>query len=481
MFKKLNSTLSFIVLSGFLIRILFYFFGAPFYFGTKDFMVGGDTFWWVDNIKNLIEHGVYTSEIGSEYGYFTRTPGYSFFIGFFYLITSKDIILAYKLIVFTQIVLDSFSIFLIYKISDSIFQNKRIALLSASIYAFYPFIIIWNSVVYAESLSIFLMLLSLFLMIRSETKIHWSISGFVMALAVLTRIQLIVIIPILICVLIFLNIKNNKKLFNASTILFSVFLITIYGFWPLRNYVNHGKLIFAQHLGDKYHWSPDYMHYMYYIWSVKTDHEPQFTQIMRNEHVDFPAASYKVPGDSLLLDKAVNLMRTCGEGVSYFKRTAGYSTTVVKSGEDCNDEIIKILQTLIDNQKKYNAWNYHILVPLSNLKKAIFKSQLKSEKRGISSIVPNLLFTYRTFLIFSGILGLLMLYINEKKIFFNPIIFISLTYFFGWYAFICYYYRNMEIRFLLHADILLILPASWFFYYLFKRYKERRAIPQAKD
>jgi hypothetical protein len=70
-----------VVLLGLIVRILFYFFGAALYYGKENFFKGGDTNWWVDNIANLINYGVYTDELNTEYGYFTRLPGYSFFIG----------------------------------------------------------------------------------------------------------------------------------------------------------------------------------------------------------------------------------------------------------------------------------------------------------------------------------------------------------------------------------------------------------------
>jgi len=66
-------------------------FGASIYNGGDFSYVGGDTYWWLNNFANLMDQGVYTDELNSEHGYFTRLPGYYFFIGFFYMLTGKKL------------------------------------------------------------------------------------------------------------------------------------------------------------------------------------------------------------------------------------------------------------------------------------------------------------------------------------------------------------------------------------------------------
>ncbi|MFN5795542.1 MAG: glycosyltransferase family 39 protein, partial [Bacteroidota bacterium] len=175
-----------VVLVGLAVRMLFYFFGAALYYGKENFFKGGDTNWWVDNIANLINYGVYTDELNTEYGYFTRLPGYSFFIGIFYLITGKNVFLAFKIIAWIQIILDSFAIYLVYKISFFTFKNDKTALVNSIIYALYPFVFVWNVIVYAESLSVFLLLLSLFFLLRKKTTTNYILSGILLGIGILT-------------------------------------------------------------------------------------------------------------------------------------------------------------------------------------------------------------------------------------------------------------------------------------------------------
>jgi 4-amino-4-deoxy-L-arabinose transferase-like glycosyltransferase len=450
-----------IVLLGFSIRVLFVLLGAEYYFGKEKFYVGGDTYWWFSNIDNLIEHGAYTDNIDNEWGYFTRTPGYSFFIGIFYLLSGKDIDIAFKIIVFTQIVLDSISIFLIYKIGKKIFDNS-IGILSALIFSIYPFVIVWSAVVYAETLSIFLFLLSICFFLNAISGKQYFVSGAIFSLSVLTRIQLIVFIPFFIFISFLSNNKGSFIITNyKNTFLFILSIVIVYGSWPIRNIIIHGKPIFAQHLGDRAHWSSDYFYYMEYIWSVKTDHEPQLTQILRGEKVEFPPSSYIHKEDTLLLSRVIDLSRNCGEGFSYFARSMGLRDTVIKRGQDCNEEIVSIYKTLIENQKKYNKLSYYLLVPIGNLKKAILKNNLYKPATSKIALFANIFFNYRTVLILIGMFSLLYIFITDKNLFFSNGILIIFFYVMAWYIFHSFVYRNMEIRYLLHADILLIFPAAF--------------------
>lgn len=457
------SKIHFIVLLGFSVRILFVLFGAEYYFGREKFYVGGDSYWWLNNIINLIEHGVYTDNLENEFGYFTRTPGYSFFIGFFYILFGKNIDLTFKSIVAVQIILDTISIYLVYRIGKRIFNNS-VGILSAFIFSIYPFVIVWSAVVYAETLSVFLFLLSILVFLNAKNEKQYFLSGLIFSLSVLTRIQLIVFIPFFILISIFEVAKKNDNFSITkykNAFFFTLSIIIVYGSWPTRNFIFHGKPIFAQHLGDRGHWSPDYYYYMQYIWSVKTDHEPQLSQILKGEKVDFPKSSYIHEKDSILLFKVVELSRNCGEGFSYFARSMGIRDTVVKRGQDCNEEIVSLYKQLIANQKKYNKLSYYFIVPINNLKKAVFKNSLYKPTTNSISVFANLLFAYRTLLILTGTLSLVFIFINNKELFFSNGILIIISYVFFWYFFHSFIYRNMEIRYLLHADLLLIFPAAY--------------------
>ena len=224
----------------------FLFIGAELYYGKSDFHLGGDTFWWVNFIVNLIEHGCYCNDINDSLSCFARTPGYSFFIGVFYILSGKNTELALKLIPFIQILLDCFCIYFIFSISSKSFNNTKIGLICSLLYSFYPFTIVWNVIVYAESLRVYSFIIYL---PNYFEKITTVLSGLFMGFAVLTRIQLIVGIPIyILSVLYFL--LSSKLLSKISDEIFTLlfFLIGTYSVWPLRNYINYDKILYNQHL-----------------------------------------------------------------------------------------------------------------------------------------------------------------------------------------------------------------------------------------
>ena len=132
---KIEKSILLIAIAGLLVRIGFILIGAKFYFGRPDIYVDADTQAWQDCIATLINTGTYSTNHFSEYGYFIRMPGYSFFIGLFYLLCGENWDTAIPIIAWFQTLLDFFMIVLIYQIGTKIFLNKNIALILSALYA----------------------------------------------------------------------------------------------------------------------------------------------------------------------------------------------------------------------------------------------------------------------------------------------------------------------------------------------------------
>src|ERR1700744_4445566 len=111
--SKQKKSLIYIILGGFLLRILSIKF-ANFYHGNNIFYIGRDTDTWILSLDNLINFGTYTINFNSEYGYFGRMPGYSFYLGIFYLISGMNWNITLQLVYISQIILDTFAIYLVY-------------------------------------------------------------------------------------------------------------------------------------------------------------------------------------------------------------------------------------------------------------------------------------------------------------------------------------------------------------------------------
>lgn len=453
-----NKRLMLTIVVGTLLRILFCVVGAKFYFGRDNIFVDGDTQVWVACIQNLIETGTYTMNPEHEYGYFGRTPGYSFFIGIFYLLTGKDWNAAYPLIAYTQVVLDIIAIYFVYKIGLKLFNgDEKSAVIPALLYATYPFIIVWNPVVYSELLSVFFLILGVYYFIYEEKKYNFFVAGVFISLSVLCRPQMLLMVAVM-GIIIILKYRNNFSIQLKKTAQFGIAILIVYGSWPIRNYVNYGKVELTHSLQGWDTWQPDVLSFMLYIYSVKAEWEPQFSQIIKNEKVIFPKEAYITKEDSILLEKAVALSKTCGGGFSNWR---GYWKDPVND-HNCNTEIETIFLQLRANQISHNPLNFYLILPLKNLAKTLFKFKL-NDTSTLARKFASILFILRSILIFLGIYGIYILLKKTESIRYTGLL--ILLFFISLYVALCAgtgpQFRNIEMRYFLQADILLLLPASY--------------------
>ncbi len=453
---RTNKNLMLVILLGLILRVLFVLFGAKYYFGREDFFIDGDTQLWVACIQNLVETGTYTLNPNHEYGYFGRTPGYSFFIGIFYLLTGKNWNAAFPLIAWTQVLLDVIAIFIVYKIGLKLFNsNKNQAVIPALLYAFYPFIIVWNPQVYSEQTSVFFLLLGIYYFLYEEKKFNYFFSGVFTSLSVLCRPQVLLIIPVMGIALLLKN-RSNLRLLISRTFQFGIAVIIVYGSWPIRNYIFYNKIILSHDLRGYETWTPDVISFSHYIFSVKTEWEPQFSNILHNAPLTFPANAYTSKEDSLKLERAVLLSKTCGSG---FSRWRGYWKEPVTEN-NCNEEIKTIFDELRLTQIDEYPLNFYVILPLQNLQKAIFKTELYDTKTTARKFASTLFF-YRTLMILLGLIGIYMLFKSHHAtnfqlitLLFFLLLYISLA------AGTAPQFRNIEIRYFLPVDVLLLITAS---------------------
>ncbi len=464
----------YLVLAGLVLRVIFILVIAKPYFGRENIHVDGDTYSYAWSFQNLLETGDYTVNPDKEYGYFGRMPGYPFFIGAFYLLAGCDWDLAFGVITWVQVLLDLFSAWLLFLITLRITGKRRVARIALILAMTYPFTMVWTPVIYAETLGVSLIILTVYLVIRNEKPLSLLISGMVLGAAILVRPQAVFLIPALLCYLL-IRYRKEMRRFLLQSVLLGLGCILVYGWWPARNYLNHGRWVLMQDLRGFYNWDEDALSFMQYMFSVKPGWEPQYTQLIRNEKVNFPKASYHHPGDSLLLERAVILARHCGSGISHKKGYWSQSFDV----PNCNAEISDLFGRLADNQRRYNPLNYYVKVPLGNLKKALFKSELSDSGSLLRSLASGLFF-YRSLLILLGIIGLCR---PGKKGWEDGWASrgLLLLFFLTTYLLLCggtaIQLRNIEMRYFLPADVLLLVPAAIFAGWCLELIRDRRNLP----
>ena len=447
-----------IVFLGWFARVIFTLFFAKAYYGTDNIYYNYDSGAWALCFQNLYYYGQFSIDITHPLGYFVRMPGYSFFLGVFYLLCNKDWITTFFVAGWFQIAMDTFNIYLVYRITFLLSKKEKAGLITAFIYAFYPFIIVWNPLCYSEVPAVTFLLLSLFMMLKRETKYYAFLSLSSVSLGILFRPQLFLVLPFIIIYIIWPYLRNTRALSILSMQMLLGFCI-FYMPWPIRNYINHNKILLTHDLRGFANWDKDVMSFTYFIYSVQAEWEPQFSQIIKNQKVDFPKGVKFSESDSILLSRAFYLSKNCGKGFSMWR---GYWKTPIE-GIACNDSISQIFTHLREKQMNENPKNFWINLPLKNLKKAIFKDKLYDTNSMVRKIASSL-FYYRTFLILLGLFCTIYLLKTESLHLFCTM---SLGFFVLLYMSLCAgtgpLMRNIEIRYFLPADILLLIPVGIFF------------------
>jgi len=466
-FKKLKFTNIFFILSvGLFVRLIFTWFFAENYYGIENFFCQGDTKGWAYSFQNLYEKSIYAYNVNVEYSHFLRIPGYSFFLGFFYLLCGKDWTVAYKVCGYTQIFIDVFNIYLIKIIAQKVYQNIKISSLAAWIFALYPFAIVWNPVCYSEILSLHLLLLSVWFFVKKDDKkinLFWC--GFTIALSALVRPQIAIIFPVFGITILFQKVTLTLKLKQA--LIYGTTVFCIFGIWPARNYINHNKFVLMQDLRGSSNWHGEVLAFTAFMYSAQSDWEPQFTQILKNQQVKIPEHFIGTKQDSIKLLRAFELCKTNGVSFSYWK---GYWQNKIVTDSSKLDSMVNAFTELREMQVQQHPFIFYVILPIENLKKAIFKTSLYDTKSMIRKIASSL-FVLRTLLIFLGVFGcILMFRKNEYKSF-------ALLLFSYWsllYLALCAgtgpMFRNIEVRYFLHPDVLLLIPASYFIYSFYSKY-----------
>jgi hypothetical protein len=474
-FYRNHRSISNIVLLGLFLRLFFTLVIAQYYFNRPNINLDNDTTAWMTGLYNLIYNGEFTLMLNNELAAYCRMPGYSLFmapafgvVSLFYYLQDIELddysdkwYIILKITAYLQIVLDTISIYLIYYISRNIFKQHKIAIIAALIYATYPFVIVWNPVCYSEIPSLFFALLALALTLKSDKKYMLALAGASLGFAVLNRPQFALIAPLMIFFF-YQKYHSNFKIKLANMFAFFLFFSLIYGAWPLRNYIRFNKVIITQDLRGFDNWNEDVIAFMQYIYSVKSEWQPQFSAILQNKEVVFPAASYFTKEDSLKLERAVYLAKNCGRGFSewegYWKATIPIFDTV----NDCSKEVAGLFDELRQNQIKQQPFNFYVKVPLQNLKKALFKTDLSDNASFARKLGAYLLY-YRTLLILIGMIGC---YIIFKQKEFKPIAVFATSFFVLLYVYLCFgtspQCRNIEMRYFLQADVIMLIPAAYF-------------------
>jgi len=311
---------------------------------------------------------------------------------------------------------------------------------------------------HAETPSIFFLLLSITFAVKTPSLRNAFFSGAFAGIATLIRLQCGFCIPFIIAAYLFVNANKIREKVKYA-LMFSFAVGITYGLWPARNFLLHDRIIFAQDIHVGAHWSEDFLSFLNYTHSISTDHTPYYWSILKNEKVNWPASAYIDPRDSLLLDSVVSMCQTCSNGFAYWKWGERLTKNLELPAHSCESEIVSIFDSLTQKQKTQNAFHYWIIIPLHNLSKCFFKLTVYGDKPFMIKFFSSGLLMIRSLLIVLGLIGIFLAYKN--MLLSRRFLFVVSGYVLSWYLFISVVHRNIEIRYLIQADTMLLIPGAF--------------------
>lgn len=196
-----------------------------------------DTWSYLFSAQSLISFGTFASSGSPE---FIRTPGYSLFLipG----VASGHVV---WVTVMFQIILSSFTVYLVYATSLLIFERCQTALISASLYAFEPLSVLYASQLMTETLFTFFIVLFLFFLLRFVTQsgpLNITISALALGGAIYVR-PIAYYLPAIVTLILFVRAllakKARYKLFAFAAVFFLVAAGMTLG-WQIRNWKQAG-------------------------------------------------------------------------------------------------------------------------------------------------------------------------------------------------------------------------------------------------
>lgn len=494
-----------VVLLAFVLRALFTVYGAPAYYKLPApacySFSDATTYMWA--AENFVNGGQYTFDYLEPDAAFGRLPGYPLFYGLHYVLFGPE--RAIYATAWSQVVLDSLAVLLVFGIVRRMAPTSRFAAwIGALLYATYPFIILWVPVLYTELLSTEIALLLIYAMVRYSGN-RWAAFGLgvLVAVALFTREYLGLFLPIALLWVMWAHGGLRKRRAWEAVVLVGLGFGTLYIGWPIRNYLEYHRLVLLKPKTAGYaSYKEDFDDYRSWLQCWTNEENPWIEQVVKTSGpVAFPPGVFADAREQAQAQALVTLARQCGSSF-YMQREAANSTiyglyhgkpvAIGRSNSihqspridqltdrsiyvvyrdtafmmhdenylfyrqhNCNAAISAGFKQLRASYSRRNPASYWLTVPGKNLFKVFFKSSLAGQTGmgGFRALAVTGLFGYRTVLLLLGIAGL-WLYRKERALW--PIaLYATLI-----VLFICFIIRGLEMRYLLQADVLLLLPAA---------------------
>jgi hypothetical protein len=417
---------------------------GPAVFGDR-LLITDDSRSYTNAFLNLLNAGEFSHDLSSPEASYGRMPFMAFIWGIFYLILGKA--KAYWGVAIFQSLLDSVTGVMIFRIIGRSFE-RRIALTVCLIYFLFPlnwFFIVrtdYNFFALFITVAVFHKLVFFRNTIRDQI-----VTGLLLALGFYVRETLLLLVP-----LAFLYLFRSQVPFKRYALVFlTAFLL--YLPWPVRTYLKTEKIVPLKPLSAGYaEYNEDMLSYMYWLYSWHNDSIDDYLSYSYklDKEIIFPDEVFSTQTEKRLAINTVRLAQTCGTSFVTWQRLSPEEQ--IKKTCNKNHLIRRSFDLLKESYRKREPFRYYFLVPLQNLKKALFKFSLLDPQR-ISPLIFKSMMILRCLMLF---LGLLACFFFRKDRFFL----LSFLYFSVIYFFICFILRQVEMRYLYEADVLMLICAS---------------------
>lgn len=466
-----------ILLLGLGLRVVFLLKGTAMLYHSPGLSAGnGDSGSYILSFENLWYTGYYTFDFLEAGAAFGRLPGYPFFYGAHWLLFGRE--QAAAATAWSQVLLDTGAIGLVFAILQRLAPNRpRTAYLGALLYATYPFIIVWVPVIGTEILSTDLTLLWLWLLLRWRPTTLFALgTGAVAALVLLVRVYMGILLPITLLWLLWQTRTAAWRLIIRQVGLVVLGFGLLYGGWPLRNYLLTQRLILLKPQAAGYaNQTPDVDEFYQWVHCWTPNENPWLDSVLVGQgRVHFPASAFSSAAEEEQAQRLVARARQCGSGfwvlrtgicttTFYYRHPAAILADTAYQRHhfhSCNAEVGAGFRELRQRFTAKHPFRFWLDVPLQNVWKALFKSTLAKTPVLEARTPPpyaglmRLAFGYRTLLLLLGWGGIV---VGLRR---QPALGLVAAVAGGMYVYICFVYRGLEIRYLLQADVLLLLPAA---------------------
>jgi hypothetical protein len=436
---KRPSPIMLVVLAALVVRILFWLFVAPRLLGGQIYQ-HADTESFVAPAMNLREIGTYTSDPNLHDGLFTRVPGYAFLLLLFSFLPWPLL----KVVAVFQVGLDAINAGALVRLGNRT-KMPLVGLLAGLIYSVYPFALLWITPTVPDVVTTFFTIVGLIFLSREKNTVARDafLDAAFIALATLTREYLILLALPAAAIWLYRQRDSYRNILIAGVV-GVVSFSCVFAPWPLRNIlVHHEFIVFRAGSSGYPQYAPDTMAAIDWIATWAPDQGTYLNRIAQNQPLEGPPHIWESEEERINAEALFGRARTCGMGI----RLWGSQEAPV---QPCTDEIEAEFKDLKSDYIRRHPMRWAFEVPLKNLWKILFKNDLTREK---ASLTTRLAFAARSILLVMGLVGIIRFRRNETIV-------LITAWAIAVYIFMAFAMRGVQIRYLLQADVIMLIPAS---------------------